>query len=342
MTWDVAAYNAMLDKFLAERGLPANGTPGPFRGGGGGGGGAPTQAAPSGGFGGPAMNMAVAAGIKKALTSGATSAGESILSATAPEAAADAFVSNAIGDAGTFVPSGLETAGSAGAEAASSAASGAAGTIGAEAGRNVLGMGNPGMLGGLGMVVGAVQLGKLLGHTVIDPAARKLMGAKAARPMSGDEISASTGNLKAQLGTSDPGALKYALDNNLLLNSYTKRDPGEDMSALDRHYGPQFNIFSISDMLRMAKDKSINKGGKGSMLGGMSVPWNGSIQSQLGLYNSDRGYPWSKTTQAKAAAALGIPGLAAVLEQTPTAPARSNTSSPGIGKDGRRISTSRK
>lgn len=169
---------------------------------------------------------------------------------------------------------------------------------------------------------------------------QKLWGNKKARPMSDQEVRANTGNARAMLGNDSQEAIQFAIDNDLLRRSMTKNDAGEDMSGLDRNYGARYGLFSgrdiYADALRRKRQGS--KGGSGWQ-SGMATPYEGPLAKQL-EYMDSAGASWGPDVAKRAEAArqlLGMyPGQGAPMAQ-PAAPTRSSTSSPGIGKDGRRI-----
>lgn len=107
-----------------------------------------------------------------------------------------------------------------------------AGSLAPTGGTGPFGM-QVGPLGGAGMVVGSVLLGKMLGEQMsrLD---RKLSGWKPARPLTREEVLASLNDFGRQLPgftDADPGrqsaAMNYAIDNNLIRRANTKSDAGQ-------------------------------------------------------------------------------------------------------------------
>jgi hypothetical protein len=353
--FDLAAYKELLRKYT----IAAGGNPdAPARNVGGGG--APgAQTAPGGGM--PGAGALVAAGVregvKKLAAEGAASGGEAVLSATAPEAAADAFIADA-GLGGEYVSSFAP-----GAEAGSTAASGA--TALAEGGRNVLGMGNPGALGGIGLVIGSVLAAKELGHRVVMPLGRKLMGAKRATPMTRDQIAGSGFTLGRQLpgysGLDQAGKLSladYLSQNNLLSDFKTKRGADDSVDnisgakiGLNRglamllggggiRYNPEFanKQLSKAGLGSYGLPTKAGMSGMGSLTGLQMMP----VADQVKLYDSMfQGTP-DPALRARVDALRQLNSMyGGAPAAAPAAPQRSQTSSPGIDKNGNRMSYSR-
>lgn len=319
-----------------------------------------------------------ATGLKEGIASlfgGGSGAAGSMLSATAPGAAAEAYASGAIGNMAA------EAAALEGASFGGTAGTSAATTAGTAPGLSPF-------------ASAAIPLAVLSMPLVMKSIVPKLMGHKPARQMSEQEIGQSSGNLKHFLGSDDPGTLKRAMDAGLLRRSMTKRDAGKDFSERDAFYGPQFSIFDSHKQSQLYK-KMTNKQRLDAGFSGIGGVGSGSLQKQLEFMDKNPSFGWDEETKNRAAAARGIlgngsgapvmingqqmpawiqpmprggtpnpkfqtdPGFNMNPEEMqkligqfapngsvtgpwsdstiPTAPARSSTRSPGIGLDGRPI-----
>jgi hypothetical protein len=292
-------------------------------------------------------------GVKKLAAEGAAGGSDVILSATAPEAAADAFVSNA----------GL------GGEYVSSFAPGAS-EAGRSAGQSWLAM-NPGLqaAGALAAIVAATPYV----DKYLTPAAEKandwvttnLFGRKQARPMTRDQIAGSAFTLGRQLpgysGLDQAGKLSladYLSQNNLLSDFKTKRGADDSLDnisgakiGLNRglamllggggiRYNPEFanKQLSKAGLGSYGLPTKAGMSGMGSLTGLQMMP----VADQVKLYDSMfQGTP-DPALRARVDALRQLNSMyGGAPASAPAAPQRSQTSSPGIDKNGNRTSYSR-